>query len=74
MRRYDKKVYAMEYAFNQNDSVTYTKLTNKEEPVIGGLLLRAIMSVPARETKEGFFEARYGRGSKKEAATPYLGL
>lgn len=75
VRRYDKKVYAMEYAFNQNDSVTYTKLTNKEEPVIGGLLLRAIMSVPADpDTKENFFEARYGRGSKKDAATPYLGL
>ena len=74
VRRYDKKVYVMQYALNLSEEMEWKWMTDKEHGVIGSLILHAVMSIPAdKTTKEGFFKSIKVSQSKTKDCK-FLGL
>ena len=74
VRRYDKKIYAMEYVFNDGDLPPFKRMTERELGCLGALMLRAVMSIPAcKKTKEGFFEAKRLNVGRRKSVN-YLAL
>lgn len=68
VRRYDKKVYAMQYTLQNHEEMDWKWMTEEEKISVGALVLKAIMSVPAdRESREGFFESRVIQESKTKS-------
>ena len=57
VRRYDKKVYAMQRALDKHEQMSWQWMSEEDQIVIGSLVLHAVMSVEIDpETGEGFFE------------------
>ena len=66
VRRYDKKIAAMQHALNNKmDDAEWRFMTEKEHISVGALILRAVMSIPCNKTnREGFFERKTIRESR----------
>ena len=59
VRTYEKKVGAMKRSLIWSEKFDWEPMSSKEHGVLGALLLRAVMSIPAdADSKEGFFESR----------------
>lgn len=60
VRRYDKKIAAMQYTLNNKmDKAEWRFMTEEEHISVGALILRAVMSIPCNKTnREGFFQKK----------------
>jgi DNA-directed RNA polymerase len=55
-RRYDKKVYAAEFALGKSELANWDRFTDKEYSLLGSFFLRAAMSIKIdEESNEGFW-------------------
>ena len=57
VRRYDKKVYVMQYIVDRNEEMSWQWLAEEDLAAIGGIMVHAVLSIPANKTNgEGFFK------------------
>lgn len=72
VRTYEKKIYAMKFTHEKTEGMDWKWMSEESLVRLGAFLLKAVISIPFSGEKEGMFESRCVRQSKKKAVN-FLG-